>query len=72
MNRYYFSITISADEFLRVYQGSAKNVLVTDEHGRRIQIPANRFVPFVSRLGIVGRFCLTTDSQHKFVSLDRL
>jgi hypothetical protein len=67
-----FSLHISHDEFLRVYQGRARYVIVTDDTGRRVQLPASRFLPFVSTLGVRGRFRLITDDDHKFVSLERL
>ncbi len=71
MKQYYFNVSISYQEFERVYRGGARSVLVTDHTGKRIQIPALRFLPFLEPAGIVGRFVLTTDEQNKFVSLTK-
>lgn len=72
MQRVTFDIHISAEEYLRVYQGSAKAVLVTAHDGRRIQFPANVLQPFLLHTGISGRFALHFDQQGKFQEIVRL
>ena len=72
MQRLRFSISISADQFLRYYAGSADKVIVTADDGRRIQLPANSFRRFVTQEGISGEFELTLDQNNKLVDLRRL
>ncbi len=71
MKQYYFNLHISYQEFERVYRGSARAVLAVDDQGRRIQIPALRFMPFLNSGGISGRFVLSTDNNNKFLSLQK-
>ena len=72
MQYYYFSLDISYQTFLAHYSGAASNVLVTSETGLRIQLPATRFRPFITQIGLKGRFRLTTDSNHKFLNLEKI
>ncbi|GAA5217815.1 DUF2835 domain-containing protein [Corallincola platygyrae] len=72
MAKYYFNMRLSFHEFQALYKGQASTVLVTDSYGRRIQIPATRFRPFLSQKGIEGRFELETDQENRFVSLNLL
>ncbi len=66
------SLSISADEYLRVYQGSAKKVRAVDNQGRRISFPVNILQRFVTRDGIIGAFAIYTDSDNKFQKIERL
>ncbi|WP_083481452.1 DUF2835 domain-containing protein [Agarivorans gilvus] len=72
MKQYYFNLHISYQEFERVYRGTARSVLAVDNQGRRIQIPALRFLPFLTSVGISGRFVLSTDNNNKFLSLQKI
>ncbi|NIY84776.1 DUF2835 domain-containing protein [Vibrio hepatarius] len=72
MNYYYFSLNISYQTFLSHYNGAASNVLVTTDNGLRLQLPASRFRPFLSQIGVKGRFRLTTDHNNKFMKLEVL
>ncbi|WP_084659617.1 DUF2835 domain-containing protein [Vibrio sonorensis] len=72
MNHYYFTLNISYQQFLSHYSGAASSVLVTTDQGLRIQLPASRFRPYLSQIGIKGRFRLTTDQNNKFVKLETL
>ncbi|MFA6686896.1 MAG: DUF2835 domain-containing protein [Desulfuromonas sp.] len=67
-----FHLHISADEFLRYYQGQASRVRVTADDGRRLRLPAVRFRPFLERTGVHGRFRLEFDANNKFISLTRI
>ncbi|ODP97104.1 MULTISPECIES: DUF2835 domain-containing protein [Salinivibrio] len=69
---YYFNVYIAYSEYQHYYSGAAANVVVTSDQGLRLQIPASRFRPFLSHLGIRGRFKLVTDANHKFQSLMRV
>ncbi|MFM2481207.1 DUF2835 domain-containing protein [Celerinatantimonas sp. YJH-8] len=72
MQQFLFSLSVSYEDYLRVYQGTAKNIIVTCDNGLTLQLPAERFRPFVSQLGVIGRFRLTTDNNHKFKSLEKI
>jgi len=72
VTHYFFSLNISYQAFLSHYSGSASQVLVVTEQGLRLQLPASRFRPFLSQIGVKGRFRLTTDHNNKFVKLEVL
>ncbi|WP_221069727.1 DUF2835 domain-containing protein [Vibrio alfacsensis] len=72
MNQYHFSLNISYQTFLSHYNGAASSVQVITDNGLRLQLPALRFRPFLSQLGIRGRFRLTTDQNNKFIKLETL
>ncbi|MCG3722068.1 DUF2835 family protein [Vibrio cincinnatiensis] len=72
MNYYFFSLNISYQTFLAHYSGVASYVIVMTENGLKLQLSAAKLRPFLSQLGIKGRFRLTTDQHHKFVKLEML
>lgn len=72
MHRYEFHVSISAQEFLRVYQGTASHLVVRATTGQRVQVPASRFRPFVTPDGVSGHFVLTCDERHKCLELQRI
>ncbi len=69
---YNFRLNISADQYLRYYQGAASNVQVLSECGNRLRFPASRLRPFLTRTGISGHFRITIDDRHRFVGLEKL
>lgn len=71
-NQVLVSLSIPADEYLRVYQGSAKKVSAMDNHGRRISFPVNILQPFVTREGVIGAFAIEFDSDNRFKEIRRL
>ncbi|CCN34062.1 conserved hypothetical protein [Vibrio nigripulchritudo MADA3029] len=72
MNQYQFSLNITYQEFLNHYSGAASSVIVYTDQGLKIQLPASRFRPFLSQIGVKGRFRLTTDQNNKFLKLEAL
>ncbi len=68
----FFVIHLSAEEFLRYYQGTAGFIQVQAEDGRRIRLPAGNLRRFVTATGIRGRFRLRFDAQRKIIGLDRI
>ena len=72
MNQYFFSLNISYQTFLNHYSGQASTVLVVTENGLRLQLPAARLRPYLSQLGIRGRFRLITDHNNKIQQIDIL
>ncbi len=69
--KYYFSINISANEFLPYYQGTIKDVVVRATDGTKVQFPAMHLRKHLTSSGIQGYFCLQTQ-QNKFLSLIKL
>ncbi|CAH8192783.1 conserved hypothetical protein [Vibrio aestuarianus] len=72
MNQYYFSLNISYQAYLAHYSGVASSVQVITDQGLRLQLPAAKFRPFISQIGVKGRFRLITDQNNKFVKLEML
>ncbi|WP_375753984.1 DUF2835 domain-containing protein [Vibrio sp. HN007] len=72
MNQYTFRLDISYQTFLQHYSGAANHIMVFSEQGLKLQLPASRFRPFLTQIGVRGRFRLTTDQNNKFVKLEVL
>ena len=64
-------LTISPDEFLKLYRGVAKEAVATARDGRIVRFPAIRLQPFVTREGISGSFRLVIDRQNKLLRIER-
>jgi hypothetical protein len=67
-----FLLSLSYEQFAKVYQGIAKNVSVLADDGRRIEFPAGKIQPFLTKQGINGYFELELTAENKFVSLQKL
>lgn len=67
-----FDISIPAQEFLRVYQGTANRVLIRSRAGRTISLPARHLQPFLTRNGISGSFIMEFNAQGQLLDLRRL
>lgn len=72
MNQLRFYLDLSAERYLRYYQGTARTVSVVSLEGQRLEFPAERLRPFITHNGIRGLFALTFDKHNRFVSLKRL
>lgn len=72
MPEYIFSVSVSAEEYMSYYSGHIKYVIVHDSYGRRVQLPANVFRPFVTHNGIHGRFKVTVGADHKLQQIERV
>ena len=73
MNQHiFFSLQLSYDQFLQVYQGIAKNILVVANDGRRIAFPARNIQSFLTKEGINGHFEMVLTNENKFVSIKKL
>ncbi|HEY5672806.1 MAG TPA: DUF2835 domain-containing protein [Malonomonas sp.] len=70
--QFYFRLQIDQQQILRYYQGTASQVQVISECGRRLQFPAMRLRPFLTQNGISGRFRLTIDADNRFVKLKKI
>jgi hypothetical protein len=67
-----FSLDLSYDQFLKVYQGTAKNISVVADDGRRIVFPAGNIQSFLTKNGIKGYFEMALTAENKFISLKKL
>lgn len=67
-----FSLNLSYDQFLSVYQGVAKNISVIADDGRRIQFPAGNVQQFLSKDGIRGYFEMELTANHKFIGIKKI
>lgn len=65
-------LRISADQYLRHYQGSVKQVVCTARDGRKVQFPSGVLQKFVTRDGISGSFRFEIDDNNKLVSVTRI
>jgi len=63
---------ITADEFTRLYSGSALAVVVRARNGLTVKFPANALRPFVLHDGVHGAFALCIDEQNKLQSINRV
>ena len=66
------NLHISAEEFLKLYKGSAKSVVTKSVDGRRIRFPARILQPYVTKNGVEGSFKIYFDEKGKFKWIDRL
>ena len=67
-----FSMDLSADKTLGIYQGRVKYIQVRTDSRIKLQLPASSFRPFVTKSGIQGRFRVETDVRHRLKKLVKL
>jgi len=67
-----FRLALTPEQFLAYYQGTARNVVVRAEDGRRIQFPAEHLRGQVTAEGVHGLFELRFDGHHKLLDLRRI
>ncbi|MBB1125324.1 DUF2835 family protein [Thiospirillum jenense] len=72
MNTFFFSLKIHQDAFQAYYTGQARRVSVVAENGKRLELPAHVFRPFVNHQGVTGRFKVTIDDQYRLIQLERV
>ncbi|MGF1726406.1 DUF2835 domain-containing protein [Photobacterium nomapromontoriensis] len=72
MKSYTFSIYISYQHFLNHYSGAASTVLVETDSGLKLQFPATRLRPFLSQMGIKGRFRVLVSQENRFHAIERV
>lgn len=67
-----FSLNLSYDQFLAVYQGQAKRVSVIADDGRRIEFPAGKIQSYLTKNGVQGYFEMTLTEENKFVNIEKI
>jgi len=71
LEEYLVPLNISAEAYLRLYQGTARSVVARDSRGVKLSFPAQALRPFVTREGIHGLFVIRVDSNNKLIDIRR-
>ena len=72
MQKIIVDISISKDEWLKIYRGQANLVNGVSRDGRSIQFPANILSKYTTHSGIQGSFAITFTQDGKFQSIVKL
>ena len=72
MIEHYFSMNLSYTKCMDYYHGRYSSIQVTADSGKTIRFSANYLRPFISSLGIRGRFRLILSNENKFIRLERV
>ncbi len=67
-----FKLSLSSEQFLRVYQGTAKNIATRTDDGQLIKFPAQNIKQFLTHDGIYGYFEMEFSPEYKFMGIKRL
>ncbi len=67
-----FSLNLSYDQFLAVYQGQAQRVSVIADDGRRIEFPAGKIQSYLTKNGVQGYFEMTLTEENKFLGIEKI
>lgn len=65
-------LSISADEYIKLYKGQARVVSTRAVDGRTVRFPASILTPYVTRQGIHGAFIIRFSDEGKFDSIRQL
>ncbi|WP_148862502.1 DUF2835 domain-containing protein [Marinobacter fonticola] len=65
-------LSVSPEEWIKLYQGAAHDVRAVSRDGRTVRFPARILSRFALRDGIHGSFQINFDDQGKFHSISRL
>lgn len=71
IKEFYFSLSLTYDEFFPFYQGGIQSIQVITNDGLTIRFPAMHLRTHVKANGIQGNFLLLTEN-NKFKSLHKL
>ena len=72
MQQIIVDISISPDEWIKLYQGVATDVHTTARDGRSVRFPARILSRFFLNDGVRGSFRILFDDSGKFTSIERL
>jgi Protein of unknown function (DUF2835) len=65
-------LAIPADEMLRLYTGSAREVVARAENGKVVRFPGNILRSELNHDGVYGRFQIVFTADGKFQRISRL
>lgn len=72
MTEYYFSLNMSYQQCLDYYNGKYTSVQIVEDGGKTVRFAAKYLRPFISSLGIRGRFRLLLTPEYQFIRLERV
>lgn len=72
MSSIYVQLNIPADEFQRLYEGTAKTVNARSLDGRTVKFPASILRPFVTYSGISGTFAIHFTEENRFKHIEKI
>ena len=72
MQQIIVDISISPDEWIKLYQGVATDVHTRARDGRSVRFPARILSRFFLNDGVRGSFRILFDDSGKFTSIERL
>ncbi len=72
MHQIIVDISISPDEWIKLYQGVATDVSTKARDGRSVRFPARILSRFYLQDGVRGSFRILFDDSGKFSSIERL
>ena len=72
MNSITVMLSISHQEFSRLYRGQARNVICTAKDGRTVQFPASKLRRYLTHDGIYGEFKIYFSSQNRIQEIEKL
>ncbi|WJG07655.1 DUF2835 family protein [Aliiglaciecola sp. LCG003] len=72
MKTYYFNLSASYDKCEKLYLAGSNAVVLVAENGERVQLPTVNLRPFVTRLGLIGRFRLIITAENKVHSFEKI
>ncbi|MBH0067831.1 DUF2835 domain-containing protein [Pseudoalteromonas sp. NZS100] len=72
MIEYYFSLRLSYSECMDYYHGRFSSLQVVEDGGKTVRFSANHLRPFITSLGIRGRFRMLLTPENKFIRIEQV
>lgn len=72
MIEYYFTLRLSYNECMNYYHGRFSSLQVVEDGGKTVRFSANHLRPFITNLGIRGRFRILLTPENKFIRIERV
>ena len=70
--QYVINLSLSREQLEQFYAGRVSQVWDRDRHGVSIQFPLQALRPFVSHVGVHGRFRLKVGLDSRLLSIDKM
>ena len=72
MVEYYFNLRLSYNDCMDYYYGRFKSLQVIEDGGKTIRFSAHHLRPYVTNLGIRGRFRMLLTQENKFIRIEQV
>lgn len=72
VKQFTFHLALSQEEIMLIYRGHARRLVVRSEQGLTLELAVEKIRPFVAYNGVYGYFCLKTQDDYRFISLERI